>query len=305
MLDFRITDEDHCRPIGSWLRKRMPTATAGYLHQILKKGQLTVNGESVDEMHPLLLNDSISIKESGRIKALLRARVNAPQVDILFEDTRIVCVNKPNGLSMHTAAGAGSEIVTEMAASYLHARELAAHPHAAEPTFKLRPVNRLDRGTSGGVILAKSSTAAGMFGRLVMDGGLDKLYLALASGRLDGRGEIKAPVEEKESLTRYMSIFTGKDLTLVALWPETGRMHQIRQHLRHIGHPVVGDRRYGGPPAPTLKGFALHAFRTRFIHPESGYDTTIHAPLPTDFLAMLRTASKERYTDILTLLTSL
>lgn len=283
----------------------MPTATAGYLNQILKKGMLTVNGATASELQTLSAGDRISLKESGRTKALMNARVPSPNIDILFEDSRILCLNKPNGLSMHAAAEAGPETVTDMATAYLHARALVAHPHSSEPTFKLRPVNRLDRGTSGGVILAKSSTAAGIFGKLVMEGGLGKLYLALAAGKITGKGEMATPVEDKEALTRYCSLFTGNDFTLLALWPETGRMHQIRQHLRHIGHPVMNDRRYGGPALSAYQGFTLHAFRTSFIHPDTGCETVIHAPLPAGFLALLRMASRDRYTAILDQLTSL
>jgi len=299
MLNFLITEKDHFRPVGSWLREKMPSATLGYLHQLLKKGQLTVNNESASEMQPLLAGDSISIKESGRTRALVNTRVASLPIDILFEDSQILCVNKPNGLSMHAAAEAGSETLTDVAAAYLRAREIAAHPHAADPVFKLRPVNRLDRGTSGGVILAKSSTAAGIFGKLVMGGGLDKLYLALASGRLEGSGEINTPVENKVALTRYRSIFSDSGITLVALWPETGRMHQIRQHLKQIGHPVMGDRRYGGPSLPSYLGFTLHSFRTRFTHPETGSEIVIHAPLTPGFHSLLSKAAQDRYIDVL------
>jgi 23S rRNA pseudouridine955/2504/2580 synthase len=76
-------------------------------------------------------------------------------------------------------------------------------------------------------------------------------------------------------------------------------MHQLRQHLRHIGHPIMGDRRYGGPSLPSYQGFTLHAFRTRLIHPDSGDETVIHAPLPEGFLTLLRKATQDRYLDIL------
>ncbi|GAM08964.1 tRNA pseudouridine synthase C [Geobacter sp. OR-1] len=304
MLEYLIAEEDHCRPVGGWLRLRMPAATGGYLNQLLKKGHLTVNGEAATEMRPLAIGDSVALKESGRIQALLNSRVGSSAVEILFEDNLIVAINKPAGLSMHAAAEAG-DTLTDLAAAYLHARERAAHPHAAEPTFKLRPVNRLDRGTSGGVILAKSATGAGIFGKLVMSGGLDKLYLALAAGKISASGEISEPVEGKESLTRYDTLFSGSKMSLVALRPETGRMHQIRQHLRHIGHPVLGDKRYGGQALPAYPGFMLHAFRTSFTNPESGDAITIHAPLPQGFLALLRSAAPENYSAILADLLSL
>jgi len=303
MIEITVTESDHCRPLGSWLRMRMPTATAGYLHQLLKKGHLTVNGASATELQPLIMGDRLEMKESGRTRSLMTAR--PPTLDILFEDNRIVCFNKPPGLPMHQAAEVGPENLVELGASFLHDRDRAAHPHAAPPTFHLRPVNRLDRGTSGAVLLAKSSTAAGIFGKLVMDEGLGKLYLALVAGKLSGKGEINLPVEGKESLTRYLSLFAGRDSSLVALWPETGRMHQLRQHLSSLGHPILGDKRYGGPLLPSLPGFALHAFRTEFTHPDTLQETVIHAPLPEGFLEQLRRLCGTAYTEILERLTAL
>ncbi len=303
MIEITVTESDHCRPVGSWLRMRMPIATTGYLHQLLKKGYLTVNRESVTELQPLRLGDRLEIKESGRTRSLMTSR--PPAFDILFEDNRIVCFNKPPGLPMHPAAEVGPENLVELGASFLHDRDRAAHPHASPPTFNLRPVNRLDRGTSGGVILAKSSTAAGIFGKLVMDDGLGKLYLALVAGKLSGSGEITAPVEGKESLTLYLSLYAGRDSSLVALWPKTGRMHQLRQHLSYLGYPIIGDKRYGGPLLPALPGFALHAFRTEFTHPDTFQETVIHAPLPEGFLGQLRKLGGTAYTDMLQRLTAL
>lgn len=286
MKEITITESDHCRPVGSWLRMQLPSATAGYLNQLIKKAHLTVNGEPVTELTPLAAGDRVALKESGRTRSLLSTV--PPALDILYEDRCIVCFNKPPGMPMHHAAEVGPENLVDRGAAFLHARERAAHPHAAEPTFRLRPVNRLDRGTSGAVLLAKSSTAAGIFGKMVMEEGLGKLYLAIVSGRIEGSGEITAPVEEKEALTRYRSIAATQECSLVALWPQTGRMHQLRQHMRSIGHPIIGDRRYGGRPLPTYPGFMLHAFRTKFTHPDSAQDIDIHAPLPTGFMEMLR-----------------
>lgn len=303
MKETTITEADNCRPIGSWLRMQLPSATTGYLNQLIKKGHITVNGEPVTDLTPLATGDRVALKESGRTRSLLAG--GPPALDILFEDQWIVCFNKPPGMPMHHAAEVGPENLVDLGAAFLHARERAAHPHAAEPTFRLRPVNRLDRGTSGAVLLAKSSTAAGIFGKMVMEDGLGKLYLAIVSGRIKGSGEITSPVEEKEALTRYRSLIATQESSLVALWPQTGRMHQLRQHMRSTGHPIIGDRRYGGRPLPTYPGFMLHAFRTRFIHPETAQDTVIHAPLPQGFLEMLRKKAGPAFPDAVNSLSAL
>lgn len=303
MIETVITETDHCRPVGSWLRMRLPSATTGYLNQLLKKGHLTVDNAAVDELTPLAMGNRVVLKESGRTRSLFSGAT--PALDILYEDRWIVCFNKPPGMPMHHAAEVGPDNLADRGASFLHARERAAHPHAAEPTFRLRPINRLDRGTSGAVLLGKSSTAAGMFGKLLMADGLDKLYLAVVAGRLDGSGEITIPVEEKEALTSYRSLVAAQGSSLVALTPLTGRMHQLRQHMRAAGHPIIGDRRYGGPTLSDYPGFMLHAFRTRFTHPETAQDTLIHAPLTPGFLRMIREIAGSDITSILSELTHL
>jgi 23S rRNA pseudouridine955/2504/2580 synthase len=148
---------------------------------------------------------------------------------------------------------------------------------------KLYPVNRLDRGTSGAVILAKSSTSAGIYGRHVKETGLEKLYLALVERVPDGVGVIDAPLDNKPSETRYNILLRGERCALLAVVPVSGRMHQIRRHLALIGHPVKGDKRYGGGETALHPGFALHSFRTVVARPEAG-TLTVCAPLPEEML---------------------
>lgn len=150
---------------------------------------------------------------------------------------------------------------------------------------KLYPVNRIDRGTSGVVILAKSSSSAGMYGRQVKEIGLDKLYLALAAGEPDESGMIAIPLDGKDSETRYRVLVRGKRCALLAVTPLSGRMHQIRRHLESIGVPVMGDKRYGGGKLEDYDGFALHSFRTIIVGPEAGAQA-VCAPLPAGLLEL-------------------
>jgi 23S rRNA pseudouridine955/2504/2580 synthase len=288
MIEFQIDEEDHCRPLSSWLRLRMKDAPGGYVHQLVKKGHVTVNGSAATDLTPLLSGDCIRLKESSRTSSLLTDE--RPPFDILYEDGWIIVFNKPPGLPMHHAAEVGPDNLVDSATSFIRCREQAAHSDRTI-TLSLRPINRLDRGTSGAVLLAKSSSAAGMFGRTVMESGLSKLYLAMVNGRLNGSGEITAAVDGKDAATHYESLAATGSSSLVALWPLTGRMHQLRQHLRHIGHPILGDRRYGGPPLPAYAGHLLHAFGTSFIHPDGENPITLFAPLPAGFLRMMRTVA--------------
>lgn len=277
MLTYTIADTDHCRSVESFLRNLLPGAPATYLKKLVKSGHITVNGAPVAPDTLLQLGATAALKESGRTLSLIAGR--RPELDILYEDQWIMAFNKAPGMPVHRAAE-----VDEWNLVDLGTRLVAQRGGVG----KLRPVNRLDRGTSGAILMAKSSVAAAMFGMLVQQEGLGKLYLAVAAGRLPAEGSITVPLEGKVAETRFRTLHQGNEGALVALWPLTGRMHQIRLHLRGIGHPVLGDRRYGGPPLAGYAGIALHSFRTTLTHPATGERIAIHAPLPEGLLALIR-----------------
>jgi 23S rRNA pseudouridine955/2504/2580 synthase len=276
MISKRITANDHCRRLESLLRNLLPKAPLSYLKKLVRSGHVTVNGEMGSPDTMLLLDDSVEIKESARTRELITE--TRPDLDILYEDQWIIAFNKDAGLPVHRAAEVDDRNLVEMGRKLLADRGIEG---------KLRPVNRLDRGTSGTIITAKSPTAAGMFGRMVKEEGLSKLYLAITAGRLPDEGSITAPLEGKVSETRFRLISHGDGCSLAAVYPITGRMHQIRRHLSLYGHPILGDRRYGSPPLPSFTGIPLHSFRTAFTHPATGERTEIFAPLPEQFLSLL------------------
>jgi 23S rRNA pseudouridine955/2504/2580 synthase len=273
MLTYTITHDDHCRRLESFLRTLLPTAAAGYPRKLIKSGAVKLNGVPATADSFLSCNDTVTLKESAALTALLRE--NRPPLDILYEDDLIVIVNKPAGLAMHRTAELEDDLV-EYGTGYMTWRGTPC---------KLYPVNRLDRGTSGTVILAKSSSSAGIYGRQVKETGLDKLYLALVEGLPPANGVINMPLDDKESETRYEIMITGPGSTLLAVLPVSGRMHQIRRHLESIGHPVLGDKRYGSYDLPDYEGFALHSFRTALTRPDTT-PLTVCAPVPEDFLAL-------------------
>jgi RluA family pseudouridine synthase len=271
MLSFTITHLDHCRRLESYLRTLMPTSPFGYARKLIKNGAAKCNGTIVTPDTLLVNHDTVTLKESGATAGYINP--TRPVLDILFEDGLIMIVNKPAGLPMHRTAECEENLV-EVGQSYMVQRET---------TCKLYPVNRLDRGTSGAVILAKSSSSAGIYGRQVKDTGLDKLYLALAWGTPEEHGVITEPLDEKESETRYRTLLAGENCSLLAVTPISGRMHQIRRHLAAVGHPIIGDKRYSGGDMPELSGFALHSFRTSLVLAEAG-KLTVCAPLPDELL---------------------
>ncbi len=250
----------------------MPTAPAGYPRKLIKNGGARLNTDVATPDHLLKVNDVITIKESSAAIALLSG--TPPALDILYEDSRIAVINKPHGLPMHRTAEQEENLV-EFGQSWMDWRGTPC---------KLYPVNRLDRGTSGAVILAKNSNSAGAYGRQVKETGLDKLYLALVSGIPDSTGVINEPLDDKESETRYRILFAGNNCSLLAVTPISGRMHQIRRHLSATGHPVLGDKRYGGGETDEFSGFALHSFRTQLVLADGGA-LTVCAPVSAEILA--------------------
>ena len=276
MLIYDIAAKDHCRRVDSFLRTLLPTAQFSYLKKLLSAGHVSVNGAPADAGQILRRADRVALKESSKTVAFL-ARATS-ELDILFEDSWIICVNKEPGLAVHRTEDPDEATLVDFGESFLQRRD---------GTGRLRPVNRLDKGTSGAIILAKSAVAAGMFGKMVQEEGLGKLYLAMVEGKLPRQGEIDAPLEGKESQTRYLRLFQGSAGALVAVYPLTGRMHQIRQHFKMIGHPIVGDRRYGGRAVYGFTGHALHSFTTTLVHPATEEELQIPAPLPAPLIALL------------------
>ena len=273
MLTHIIESCDHCRRLESFLRTLMPTAASAYPRKLIKSGAVKLNGNPATADTFVYLSDSVTLKESATLTAMLRT--DRPALDMLYEDDQIVIVNKPAGLAMHRTAELEDDLV-ELGMAYMSWRGTPC---------KLYPVNRLDRGTSGTVILAKSSSSAGIYGRQVKETGLDKLYLALVEGVAPKSGVIDLALDDKESETRYELLAAGSDCSLLVVLPISGRMHQIRRHLESIGHPVVGDKRYGSHELAEYEGFALHSFKTTLLRPD---DTplTVCAPLPENLLAL-------------------
>jgi 23S rRNA pseudouridine955/2504/2580 synthase len=276
MLSYTITPDDHCRRLESFLQRLLPAAQPAYCRKLIKSNACRLNGGSASPDLLLCAGDIISLKESGQVMGQLNRP--HPPIDILWQDDRLLVINKPAALAMHPAAEVDENLV-DLASAWLEKR--SNHPTRAYP------VNRLDRGTSGVVLLATSSSNAGMLGRQVKQEGLDKCYLTVVEGSLEGAGEIDTALDGKASLSRYRCLATGPDNSLLLVEPVTGRTHQIRRHLSLVGHPVLGDTRYHALALPSLPGIALHSFRTILQHPTELQQLTICAPLPAALRALI------------------
>ncbi len=221
-------------------------------------------------------------------------------LDLLHEDADILIVNKPTGLTVHP--GAGQPDGTLANALAWHLRGLPELGGSDRPGI----VHRLDKATSGVMVIARTEAAQRTLSQAFAERAVAKTYLACVHGRpSDERGDIDAAIGRAPQHRTKMAIRRegGRDAftawriertlprhTLVRCLPRTGRTHQIRVHLAHLGHPIVGDKTYGRPNAPGEEHaprLLLHAWRIGFRHPGTGESVSFEAPLPQDFQAAL------------------
>jgi 23S rRNA pseudouridine1911/1915/1917 synthase len=225
-------------------------------------------------------------------------------LDVLYEDEYLMGINKPAGMVVHPASGQGQGTVVNA---------LLFRWGQAELADTLRPgiVHRLDKDTSGVLLVAKDLRTQEQLARQFKDRHVHKAYMAVVVGHFSAStGEIALPIgrhpvdrkkmsvharRSRAAVSRYQVVAESDGVSLVRLFPETGRTHQLRVHLAAIGHPIVGDKVYGtpralrncAPAAATFPRQALHAAAIRFRHPASGAMLTIRAPYPADFSQLL------------------
>jgi len=298
-----------------WLARRLPTLSRARLQALIAEGHVLLDGSPA--------------RASARLRAGQAVRVDVPApapavpqpedipIEVVHEDGRLVVVNKPAGLVVHPGAGnAGGTLVNALLG---RVRDLSGVGGVLRPGI----VHRLDRGTSGLLVVAKDDETHRSLVRQFASRTVEKEYLALVLGQpARATGEVDAPIGRDPVHRQKMSVraprgreartswrieerFDGAALLRVRI--HTGRTHQIRVHLASIGHPVAGDPVYGGTRTPSsrraearaalqsLERPALHAARLAFTHPASGDRLALEAPLPEDLhrvLERLRSASR-------------
>lgn len=263
-------------PILELILSKFPGASKTTARGWLKSGRILVGGESICD--PLAI-----VHEDAHIEIQPKPRFLKGNIPILFEDRYFIALNKPKNL-LSVDAEKGSKIS-------LHK---ILKNHFRQPVFV---VHRLDEETSGAILFAKEETAFTKIKELFKEHDIERKYLCIVNGIVsppEGTWDlflkelpnfnvvVVEPHEEGErAITHYKTLKTKKNKTLLELRLETGKKHQIRVHASFFGHPVLGDRRYGGGSAPRL---FLHAQYLCFTHPITGKKVTISAPPPEEFL---------------------
>jgi len=286
------------------LARMFPEFSRSRLKAWLLSGAITVDGGSPRPRDPVNGGETVAVR------AMPAAEVTAaPEhiaLEIVFEDEALIVINKPVGLVVHP--GAGNPRGTLLNGLLAHAPMLAALPRAGI-------VHRLDKDTSGLLLIGKTLEAHTALVRLLAEREIARHYLAVCNGALTGGGCIDAPIgrhpidrkrmcvreQGKPAITRYTVLERFRAHTYISVALETGRTHQIRVHMAHRRHALLGDPTYGGRlalPAGAsealihcLRNFrrqALHATRLEFPHPLSATPLHLEAPPPDDFLDLLK-----------------
>lgn len=300
---FAIGPEEAGQRLDRYLVQALGGLSRSAVQQLIADGVVLVNGRASKAGYTLRAGDGILVAGIAGKESPHAARPMALPLDINYEDADILVVNKPAGLVVHPAPGHREDTLVNALMAYLP--ELAA-ANADSPGARAGIIHRLDKDTSGLLIVAKNERARLALLEQMKRHEIVKRYLALVEGVVSlDRGSIDAPigrdprhrqqmaitaVGSREARTHFRVLQRFSRHTLLLLQLETGRTHQIRLHLKAIGHPVVGDPVYGSgnviKRAPLNRQF-LHAYQLQFRHPVTGQMLELEAPLPDDLQRVL------------------
>ena len=278
--------------LDRWLASHWPDVSRARWQRAIAAGLVRVNGATAQASAPVRAGDEIRAQEPPPDAPHASARPENIPLEILYEDEDLICLNKPAGLVVHPAAGNWSGTLVN--AVLHHAGQL---PDVGNP---LRPgvVHRLDKDTSGCILVAKNDAAHAALARQFAERTAQKTYLAVVRGRPRASAGVvtgaiaRHPVHRQRMAvsnrpgaraaeTAWKVLVSNPKLSLLECRPKTGRTHQIRVHLKHLGHPIAGDRVYGG--GADFPRQLLHAWQLRVKHPRSGRELVFAAPPPGDF----------------------
>jgi 23S rRNA pseudouridine1911/1915/1917 synthase len=299
---FSIDAESAGQRFDRYLVQAIREMSRTSVQQLIADGAALVNGKVSKAGYMLRAGDTVQVAVPANPQSQYPARPLALDLDIIYEDRDLLVVNKPAGLVTHPAPGHRDDTLVNALLAYLPQTAEAAQDAPARAGI----IHRLDKDTSGLLIVAKNARAQQALVEQMKQREIVKRYLALVEGVVSlDRGSIDAPIGRdprnrqqmaitaigsREARTHFQVVQRFARHTLLLLQLETGRTHQIRLHLKAIGHPVVGDRVYGSGNVlkrVSLHRQFLHASQLQFRHPITGQPLELEAPLPEDLQAVL------------------
>lgn len=276
-----------------YLADNMPALSRSFLKKLFESGEVKVNGKEVRASYKLKMGDEITLSVPEAKKLDVEAQ-DIP-LDIVYEDSDVLVINKERGMVVHPAAG--NEDSTLVNALMHHCGDNLSGINGV-----LRPgiVHRIDKDTTGLLVVAKNDKAHQSLTDQLADRSLSRTYFAIVHGNIkEDNLTVNAPIardtkdrkkmaiarkDGREAVTHITVLERFGKYTLIRCKLETGRTHQIRVHVKSIGHPILGDKTYGLKKEEySLVGQLLHAGEIGFIHPETGEMVSFSAPLPEDF----------------------
>ena len=285
-LRFQIADEMEDERIDKCMSLLVENLSRSFIQKLIKDGNVLVNGTPVKGSCRVKCDDEVVFSVPESVEPDIEPE-NIP-LDILYEDEDILVLNKPADMPVHPSAGNYENTLANGVAWYYKQQGKA---------FVYRCINRLDRDTTGVLVLAKNPLSGALLSAQMKQRQIRRTYLALTDGIPPERGTISAPVARMDAsvitrevnfergeaaVTHYERLAVSNGYALVELHLDTGRTHQIRVHMKYIGCPLPGDFLYH-PVFDRIGRQALHSFQLEFAHPITGEPMCFLAPVPEDF----------------------
>lgn len=293
---FQITEDLEDERIDKCMSMLIDSLSRSYIQKLIKEDAVTVNGRTVKGSYRVQTDDEVVFCLPEAVEPDIKPE-NIP-LDILYEDSDVIVVNKPKNMVVHPAAGHYSGTLVN-ALMYHCGSELSGINGVMRPGI----VHRIDKDTTGSLIICKNDKAHNCIAGQLKEHSINRHYLAICHGVLkEDEGTIDKPLGRhpsdrkkmavvpngKKAITHYKVLKRFDKFTLIECVLETGRTHQIRVHMASIGHPILGDEVYSNQKSPfKLEGQTLHAKILGFRHPTTGEYVEVDAPLPAYFSHLL------------------
>ncbi len=302
-INFEVLSEDADSRIDRYLAQQMPDQSRSFLQKLIREEQITVNGRPVKANYRLQPEDQVLvIVPDPQLPDILPENI---PLDILYEDSDVLVINKPKGMVVHPAAGHYTNTVVN-AVMYHCQGNLSGINGVMRPGI----VHRIDRDTTGAIVICKNDQAHQSLAQQLKEHSITRSYRAIVWNNLkEDEGTVDRPIGRhpvdrkkmavnekngKTAVTHYRVLERFGRFTYIECRLETGRTHQIRVHMASIGHPLLGDEVYGpsGKQPFRLQGQCLHAMTLGFLHPSTEEYVEFEAPLPEYFTQLLKNFRK-------------